>query len=86
VQKRGIQGIAVYPHYFKDDVIGVLRLFDKKLRKFSDREVAFMTAVAELGGIAINNALIMKQVKIDHAREMDELWDYYSDMVDTPRE
>ncbi len=85
-KKEGFKALLSIPIIFKDDVIGVLRLFDKKLRKFSDREVAFMTAVAELGGIAINNALIMKQVKIDHAREMDELWDYYSDMVDTPRE
>jgi GAF domain-containing protein len=83
-KREGIKAILSIPIIFKDEVIGVLRLFDEKVRLFSDPEVEFMTALAELGGIAINNALYMKQMKKDHAREMDELWEWYSDMIDRP--
>ncbi|NOZ03105.1 MAG: GAF domain-containing protein [FCB group bacterium] len=83
-KREGIKAILSIPIIFKDDVIGVLRLFDSKPRVFSAEEVEFMTALAEMGGIAINNALFMKQLKKDHAREMDELWNWYSDMIARP--
>lgn len=85
-KNEGFKALLSIPIIFKDDVIGVLRLYKNKVREFSRQEIEFMTAMAELGGIAINNAMFMKQVKIDHDREMDELWNYYSDMVDTPRD
>ncbi|MCH7613106.1 MAG: GAF domain-containing protein [Candidatus Marinimicrobia bacterium] len=85
-KKEGFKALLSIPIIFKDDVIGVLRLYKKKVREFSSQEIEFMTAIAELGGIAINNARYLGQLKIDHAREMDELWNYYSDMVETPRD
>ncbi|MFQ6616058.1 MAG: GAF domain-containing protein [Fidelibacterota bacterium] len=84
-RKEGIQALLSIPIIFKDDVIGVLRLFDSRIRQFTGEEVEFMVALAEQGGVAIKNALIMDQLKKDHQREMDDLWDWFSDMVETPR-
>jgi len=84
-RKEGIKSILSIPIIFKEDVIGVLRLFDRRVRTFDEEEVAFMVAVAEQGGIAIHNARFLAQMKIDHQRELDDLWNWFSGMVETPQ-
>jgi GAF domain-containing protein len=84
-RKEGIKAILSIPIIFKDDVIGVVRLFDNKTRSFGKKEIEFMSSLADLGAIAIKNARYLRQLKKDHQREMDDLWDYFSDMSDTPQ-
>jgi GAF domain-containing protein len=84
-RREGIKAILSIPIIFKDDVIGVLRLYDSKTREFTEKEVEFMTALAEQGGIAIENARFTEQLKRDHQKEMDDLWNWFSSMVDTPK-
>lgn len=79
-KKEGIKAILSVPIILKDDVIGILRLYDADSREFTYGEVEFMTALAELGGIAIENARYMEQVKKDHAKEVDELWEWFRTM------
>jgi GAF domain-containing protein len=83
-KKEGIGSILSVPIIFKDEIIGVLRLYDSKPRDFSDREVEFITALAEQGGIAIENARYMEEVKKDHKKEMKELWDWFNSMIGSP--
>ncbi|MCH8068853.1 MAG: GAF domain-containing protein [Candidatus Marinimicrobia bacterium] len=83
-RKEGIKALLSIPIIFKDDVIGVLRLYDSKVRAFTEEEIEFMTALAEQGGVTINNALFMDQLKKDHQREMDDLWNWFSDMTNLP--
>lgn len=85
-RKEGIKALLSIPVIFKEEIIGVLRLYDGKVRAFSEDEVQFVTALAEQGGIAIKNARFMDQLKKDHARELDDLWNWFSDMVPTPRD
>ncbi len=80
-RKEGIKAILSIPIIFKEDVIGVLRLFDDKVRVFDKKEIDFMIALADLGAIAIKNARYLSQLKKDHKREMDDLWTWFSDMV-----
>lgn len=84
-RKEGIKAILSIPIIFKDDVIGVVRLFDNKIRMFDEKEIEFMSSLADLGAIAIENARFLGQLKKDHQREMDDLWDYFSDMTGTPQ-
>lgn len=84
-RKEGIRALLSIPIIFKDDVVGVLRLFDSKVCDFTDNEVEFMVALAEQGGVAIENALFMDQLKKDHQREMDDLWDWFKDFVERPQ-
>ena len=79
-KKEGIQSILSIPIIFKDNVIGVLRLYDSKTREFSFREVEFITALTEQGGIAIENARYMEKVIKDHKEEVEDLWDWFSSM------
>jgi len=73
-KKEGIQSILSIPIIFKDNVIGVLRLYDSKTREFSFREVEFITALTEQGGIAIENARYMEKVIKDHKEEVEDLF------------
>ncbi|UCH11438.1 MAG: GAF domain-containing protein [Fidelibacterota bacterium] len=85
-KKEGIQALLSIPMIFKDEIIGVLRLYDDKIRQFSEEDVEFVTALAEQGGVAIKNALFMDQLKKDHAQEMDDLAKWFSDMAHSARE
>ena len=78
--KEGINTILSVPVVAKDKVIGVLRLYSGEPRDFSDEEIEFVSALAEMGGIAIANAKIyedegvrlsslLKQVGIDLPKE-----------------
>ena len=80
LKKEGIQSLLSVPIMFKDNVIGVLRLYDSKPREFVYREIEFITALAEQGGIAIENARYMENVVKDHKKEMQDLWDWFRSM------
>jgi signal transduction protein with GAF and PtsI domain len=56
--KEGINTILSVPVVAKDKVIGVLRLYSEVPREFSDEEIEFVSALAEMGGLAIANAKI----------------------------
>jgi hypothetical protein len=58
----------------------MLRLYDSEPREFTYREVEFITALAEQGGVAIENARYMEKVMKDHKKEVEELWDWFSSM------
>jgi GAF domain-containing protein len=62
-KKEGIASILVVPVMVKDKVIGVLSLYTATPRKFSADEVAFLTALAEQGGIAIEHARLVGQIR-----------------------
>jgi GAF domain-containing protein len=84
-KKEGIQSILAVPIVFKDNVIGALRLYDSKSREFTYKEIEFITALAEQGGIAVENARYMEKILKDHKEEMEELWDWFYSMTGSPR-
>lgn len=80
---EGIKAILSVPIVLQDELIGILRLYDGKPREFTYREVEFITALAEQGGIAIRNARYLKRLKQDHKKEMDELVEWFNSMSGT---
>ena len=82
-KKEGIRSILSIPLVFKDNVIGMLRLYDTKERDYTYREVEFITALAEQGAIAIENARYMEKVLKDHKKEVEELSDWFNAMAGT---
>jgi GAF domain-containing protein len=57
-QAEGIYGILSVPMVAKDRVIGVLRLYTAGPREFAGEEIEFVSALAEIGALAIANAKI----------------------------
>ena len=82
-KKEGIRSILSVPILFKDEVMGLLRLYDATRRDFSERDVMFITALAEQGGIAIQNARYMGRLIEDHKKEIENLWDWFNGMTGT---
>jgi signal transduction protein with GAF and PtsI domain len=56
--EEGINTILSVPVMAKNRVIGVLRLYTGEPRDYSDEEIEFVSALAEIGGLAIANAKI----------------------------
>ncbi len=55
-EKEGVASILAVAIVVKNRMIGVLRLLTAEKRNFSNAQINFATAVAEQGGIAIQNA------------------------------
>lgn len=60
---EGIASILAVPVNVHDTTIGILTLYTKKKRKFSKNEIAFLTALAEQGGIAIDRARLIENIR-----------------------
>lgn len=60
---EGIASILVVPVMVHGKIIGVLTLYTSKQRNFSKDEIAFLTALAEQGGIAIDRARLIEHIR-----------------------
>jgi signal transduction protein with GAF and PtsI domain len=58
LRKEGLNTLLSVPVIARDRVIGVLRLYAAERREFSPGEIELLSALAELGGLAIANARI----------------------------
>jgi GAF domain-containing protein len=62
---EGIASILDVPVMFKDKAIGVLALYTATPRDFSKDEIAFLTALAEQGAMAIEHARLLDRIRIN---------------------
>jgi two-component system, NtrC family, sensor kinase len=62
-QREGIHLVFVLPLRVKDTMIGVIRFYSGKIRKFTREEMNFAIAVADIGAIAIENAKLHEVMK-----------------------
>jgi GAF domain-containing protein len=75
-QREGIRSVLVLPLCAHSTAIGVLRLYSGQVRRFGAEEIAFATAVANLGGVAIENARLHAALRerIDALTEDSNGW------------
>ena len=71
--EEGINTILSVPVIAKSKVIGVLRLYSGESRDFSDEEIEFVSALAEMGGLAIANAKIYEDEGIKLSSLLNEV-------------
>jgi len=71
-KKEGIASMVCVPLMIKDEVIGSLRGYTAKTRDFSNVELTFLTALGNLGAIAIENARLNEKL-IKKAEVMKKL-------------
>ncbi|MBX0327726.1 GAF domain-containing protein [Oscillochloris sp. ZM17-4] len=62
-QREGIRSVLVVPLCARGVPIGVLRVYSGQNRRFGAEEIAFMSTVADLGGLAIENAKLHEALK-----------------------
>jgi GAF domain-containing protein len=67
-EKEGIASILSVPISIKDEIIGAIRIYTSQPYKFSEHESEFISGLAEMSGIAIDNARMHDYLKQDHER------------------
>jgi GAF domain-containing protein len=77
-KEEGIVTILAVPIKTKERVIGVLRLYSKATRHFTAEEIKLVTALAYLGGLAIQNASLYLMCQTDMKDLQEELWSHRS--------
>jgi signal transduction protein with GAF and PtsI domain len=55
-EEEGIKSVLVLPLIIEGKPIGVMRVYTKDTRMFSDKDISFLEAAANLSAIAIDNA------------------------------
>jgi signal transduction protein with GAF and PtsI domain len=77
-KEEGIVSILAVPIKTKEKVIGVLRLYSKAVRHFTAEEIKLVTALAYLGGLAIQNASMYLMCQTEMKDLQEELWSHRS--------
>lgn len=75
-QAEGIFSILNLPIKAKDQPIGPMRMYCRQPRKFSDDVVKLMSALANQGGLAIQNASMYLQLAQDKDDLEKESWSH----------
>lgn len=78
VRKEGIVSMLVVPIKAKDEVIGIMRLCSGVKRDFSDDLIMLVTALAQTGGLAIQNAAMYLTLQNDMRDLKEDIWSHRS--------
>ena len=76
-KKEGIASILSVPMSVKDKIIGVLRIYTSEKREFNDVETEFISGLAEIGSIGIENARMYSMLKSDHDKLMGDVHQWF---------
>jgi len=76
-KKEGIASILSVPISVKDQIIGVLRIYTSEQRNFSEDESEFIFGLADMGGIAIENARMYAHLKDAHERLIADVHQWF---------
>ena len=68
VQKHGFHGSAAVPLLANDRSIGVLAVFDNRVRRFTDDEVSLLTAFADQASLALEKARLLNEAERERER------------------
>jgi len=74
--EEGIYSIISIPFSIKGRVIGVLRIYTAEPRIFSEDEIHFVEALAEIGAIAIENAKMYENIRKDYENVMSDIYTF----------
>jgi len=75
-EAEGIASIVSIPLKVRGRIIGVLRLYSAAPRDFSEDELGFTEAIAEMGAIAIENARMYERIKKDYESVMTDIYNF----------
>lgn len=78
VRKEGIVSMLVVPIKVKDEVIGIMRLCSGVKREYSDDLIMLVTALAQTGGLAIQNAAMYLALQNDMRDLKEDIWSHRS--------
>jgi signal transduction protein with GAF and PtsI domain len=71
-EKEGIASILSIAIPVKGQIVGCLRIYTSKPHEFTENETEFILGITEMGGIAIENAIMYAQLKGEHQKLIDD--------------
>jgi GAF domain-containing protein len=72
--REGIVSVASVPLIAHGKPVGVLRVYSGERRVFGEGDMRFLTAVADLAALCIENARLYDRVKQNYEQTMNILW------------
>jgi len=78
VLKEGIHSMLVVPIKAKDEVIGIMRLCSGTKREFPEDTIMLVNALAQTGGLAIQNASMYLALQNDMKDLKEDIWSHRS--------
>jgi GAF domain-containing protein len=72
--EEGIVSLVVVPLRSRDEIIGALRVYSGEARSFSEEELDYLLCIANLSGLALENARMYKALK--RASELADEFNY----------
>lgn len=75
-KKEGVASILSVPITLRDEVIGVMRVYTSDPRYFAADDIYFVSAVANLGAIALENAGLYESIHKDYVTVRQELLEW----------
>jgi GAF domain-containing protein len=82
-EDEGIASILSVPMMLRGEIIGVVRVYTSERREFSEDEITFVQAVANLGAIALENIRLYETVKKDYEELRQEMLEWRTSMAST---
>jgi GAF domain-containing protein len=76
VIREGIVSMLVVPIKVKDDVIGIMRLCSDVKRDYPEDIIVLVNALAQTGGLAIQNASLYLALQDDMKELKDDIWSH----------
>jgi GAF domain-containing protein len=73
-KREGIISVLCVPVEVRGEAIGVLRVYTHEPTIFHDDDIQFLSVLASLAGLAIENANLYENVKNSYEGVMDVLW------------
>ncbi len=73
-KREGIISVLCVPLEVRGEAIGVLRVYTKEPTTFHDEDIQFLSVLASLAGLAIENANLYENLKNSYDGVMDVLW------------
>lgn len=77
-QKEGITSVLSVPLAVRESMIGVMRVYTSSPQAFTGGQIHFLSAVANLGAIAIHNARMYEALKVDYESMKGDLEEWYA--------
>ena len=73
-RREGLVSVLCVPLEVRGEVIGIMRVYTKDERKFHENEMQFLSVLASLAALAIENARLYENLKSTYDGVMGALW------------
>ena len=74
LKKEGIESALFVPIRTREEVVGIMRLFSAQTQKFPEETIELVNALAEQGGLAIQNASMVLALQEDKKNLEQDMW------------